>query len=104
MRLRHQKKMASFLVVSPHSIGTEHVVSHHNKLKSIQRASLSNETVNDRLIISVNGAGTASYDPRPTVAAFLQKKIAAIESHRLMYINREISFEIFLELTRVYNF
>jgi len=33
-------------------------VSHHNKLKSIQRASLSNETVNDRRIISVNGAGT----------------------------------------------
>ena len=42
--------------------------------------------------------------PDPAVAAFLQKKIAAIESQRLMYINREISFEIFLELTRVYNF
>jgi len=36
----------------------QRVVSHHNKLKSIQRASLSNETVNDRRIISVNGAGT----------------------------------------------
>ena len=57
-------------------MGTKRVVSHHNKLKSIQRASLSNETGNDRLIIiiSVNGAGAASYDPRPAVAAFLQKK------------------------------
>ena len=53
-----QYLLGSFLVVSPHSMGTEHAVSHHNKLKSIQRASLSNETVNDRRIISVNGAGT----------------------------------------------
>ena len=69
-----QYLLGSFLVVSPHSMGTERVVSHHNKLKSIQHASLFNETVNDRLIISVNDAGTASYDPRPAVAAFLQKK------------------------------
>jgi hypothetical protein len=66
--------LGSFLVVSPHSMGTERVVSHHNKLKSSHRESLTNETVNDRLIISVNGAGTASYDPRPAVAAFLKKK------------------------------
>jgi len=66
--------LGSFLVVSPHSMGTERVVSHHNKLKSIQRASLSNETVNDRLVISINGGGTTGYDPRPAVAALLQKK------------------------------
>lgn len=66
--------LGSFLVVSPHSMGTERVVSHHNKLKSIQRSSLTNETVNDRLIISVNGVGTARYNPRPAVAAFLKKK------------------------------
>jgi len=69
-----QYLLGSFLVVSPHGMGTERVVSQHNKLNSIQRASLCNETVNDRLIIYVNGAGTASYDPRPAVAAFLQKK------------------------------
>ena len=69
-----QYLLGSFLVVSPHSIGTERVVSHRNKLKSIQRASLSNETGNDRLITYVNNAGTASYDPRPAVVAFLQKK------------------------------
>jgi len=85
LKLRHmytnstgvlQYLLGSFLVVSPHSMGTERVVSHHNKLKSIQRASLFKETGNDRLIIiiSVNGAGTASYDPRPAVVAFLQKK------------------------------
>ena len=55
-------------------MGTERVVSHHNKLKSIQRSSLANETINDRLVISVNGIGTASYDPRPAVTAFLKKK------------------------------
>ena len=55
-------------------MGIERVVSHYNKLKSIQRASLSSETVNDRLMISINGVGTAGYDPRPAVAAFLQKK------------------------------
>ena len=75
--------------MSPHSIGTERVESHHNKLKSIQYASLFNETVNDRLI---------------TLLLSCRKRIAAIESHRLMYINRDISFENFLELTRVYNF
>jgi len=46
-----QYLLGSFLVVSPHSMGTECVVSLHNKLKSIQRASLFNETGNDRLII-----------------------------------------------------
>jgi len=66
--------LGAFLVVSPHSMGTKRVVSHHNKLKSIQRASLANDTINDRLVISINGTGTAAYDPRPAVAAFLQKK------------------------------
>jgi hypothetical protein len=40
----------------------------------IFRSSLGNDTVNDRLIISTNGTGTASYDPRPAVAEFLKKK------------------------------
>ena len=71
-------------------------MSHHKKLKSIQRSSLSNETVNDRLIISVNDADTTSYDPTPKLLLLsCRKRIAAIESHRLMYVNREISFEIF---------
>ena len=104
VRLRHQKKMASFLVVSLHSMGTERVVSHHNKLKSIQRASLSNETVSDRLIISVMVLVLRATIPDQLLLLSCRKRIAAIESHRLMYINRDISFENFLELTRVYNF
>lgn len=88
--------LGSFLVVSPHSMGTERVVSHHNKLKSIQRSSLTNETINDRLIISVNGIGTASYDPRPAVAAFLKKKERRNrEPYGEIYQNREFIEKFF---------
>lgn len=88
--------LGSFLVVSPHSMGTERVVSHHNKLKSIQRSSLANETVNDRLIISVNGKGTATYDPRPAVAAFLKKKDRRNrEPDAEIYQNREFIEKFF---------
>ena len=87
-----------------HSIGTERVVSHHNKLKSIQRASLSNETVNDRLIISVMVLVLRATIPDQLLLLSCRKRIAAIKSHRLMCHRESISFENFLELTRVYNF
>jgi hypothetical protein len=67
--------LGSFLVVTPqHGHRACCSLSHHNKVKSIFRSSLGNDTVNDRLIISTNGTGTASYDPRPAVAEFLKKK------------------------------
>ena len=59
----------SFLAALPHSMDAERMVSHHTK-----RSCTSRDTLNDRLIIAMNGAGTAHYDPRPAVARFLNKK------------------------------
>jgi hypothetical protein len=52
----------------------ERVISHHNTFRSSDRLSMSSETVNDRLQISLNGGGTAYFDPRPCVAKFLSSE------------------------------
>ena len=98
-----QYLLGSFLVVSPRSMGTERVVSHHKKLKSIQRASLSNELYQRQTDYICECCWYCELRSQTSCCCFLAEK-GYIESHRLMYINREISFEIFLELTRVYNF
>jgi hypothetical protein len=69
-----QKLLASILVLSPHSMTTERVISHYNQIKSPHRMSLHEDTMNARLYVSLNGVGTACYDPRPAVAEFLRKK------------------------------
>ena len=61
------------MVVTPHSMGTEGVVSHH-KIKSLYRSSMGNDMINDHMTISINGVGTALFDPHIKVAAFLKKK------------------------------
>ena len=53
---------------------TEREISCHTELKSDLRPSMSRETVNDRLCIALNVAGTANFDPRPVVADFLASK------------------------------
>lgn len=68
------KLIQTFLVTCPHSMITERVISCHTELKSDLRASMLRETVNDRLCIALNSAGTANFDPRPAVAAFLATK------------------------------
>ena len=55
-------------------MGTERAVSHFNMVRSSHRLSMTEDTVNGRLLISLNGVGTASYDPRPAVAKFLSSK------------------------------
>ena len=62
------------MVVTPHSMGTERVVSHHNKIKSLYRSFMGNNTINDHLPISVNGVETELFDLCPSSAAFLKKK------------------------------
>ncbi len=64
------------LVISavPHSMTVERTVSHYNNFRSDRRLSMSLQGVNDRLMISLNGPGTSHFDPRPSVAAFLQSK------------------------------
>ena len=63
-----KKLLASFFAVTPHSMGTERVVSHYN------RTSLKLETINNILHISLNGKGTVFFDPREAVAEFLKRK------------------------------
>lgn len=53
---------------------TERIISHFNKIKTPGRISLNEDTMNDRLLISLNGVGTANFDPRPAVSEFLRKK------------------------------
>ena len=66
-----KKFLASFLTLTPHSMATERVVSHYNNIKSVKRSSLHQETINGVMNISLNGIGTAYYDPRPAVFTFL---------------------------------
>jgi hypothetical protein len=54
---------------------TERVISHdYNQVKSPHRMALQQDSINARLYVSLNGVGTAYYDPRPAVAEFLRKK------------------------------
>ena len=69
-----KKLLASFFSVTPHSMGTERVVSHYNRVKTEDRTSLKLETINNILHISLNGKGTVFFDPREAVAEFLKRK------------------------------
>lgn len=69
-----KKLLAALLCVTPHSMGTERSVSHYNNVRSSHRLGMRLGTANDRLLLSINGAGTAGFDPRPAVAAFLAVK------------------------------
>ena len=69
-----KKLLASFFAVTPHSMGTECVVSHYNRIKTEDRTSLKLETINNILHISLNGKGTVFFDPREAVAEFLKRK------------------------------
>ena len=66
--------LASFLTLTPHSMATEIAVSHYNNIKTVRRTSLKQETINGVMHVSLNGKGTAFYDPRPVVFEFLRKK------------------------------
>jgi hypothetical protein len=66
--------LASFLAVTPHSMVTERVVSHYNRVKTEDRACLKQTTINNVLQISLNGKGTVLFDPREAVAEFLNRK------------------------------
>lgn len=66
--------LGALLVSVPHSMGTERVVSHFNKVESLHRRSQDITTVAQRLVISVNSKGTAHFDPRPAIIRFLTKK------------------------------
>ena len=69
-----KRLLAALLCVTPHNMGTERAVSHYNNIRSSHRLGMQLATANDRLLLSINCAGTAGFDPRPAVAAFLAAK------------------------------
>ena len=69
-----RKFLASFLISTPHSMATERAVSHYNNVKTSGRASLKPESINHYMHVSLNGKGTAFFDPRPAVSEFLKRK------------------------------
>jgi len=69
-----QRLLAAIATLSPHSMQTERIISHHNLIVDDTRTSMTSDTTNARLNIALNGTGTAHYDPRPAIVDFLTKK------------------------------
>ena len=61
-----QKLLCSLMILSPHSTTVEKVISHYKQLKSSQKASTSDETINSRLFVALNGIKlhTSTHDRR----------------------------------------
>ena len=68
-----QKVLASLGCMSPHFMQTERTVNHHNLVVDNHRTSMGEDTRNVRLMVALNGVGTAYFDPRPAVVKFLEK-------------------------------
>ena len=69
-----KKFLAAFLTLTPHSSATERIVSYYNNVKTPGRASLKSQTILSVMLVSLNGKGTAVFDPRPAVYEFLKRK------------------------------
>lgn len=69
-----QQLCVALLITCPHSMTTERFISHYNQIKTDNKSNILEETINNRLYVSLNGVGTENYDPRPAVIEFLKKK------------------------------
>ena len=56
-----QKVFAYLACMSPHSMQTERIVSHHNLVVDNHRTSTGEDTRNSRLMVALNGLGTAYF-------------------------------------------
>ena len=65
---------SALLSVTSNSMRVERTILAYNRLKTSDRASLLNDTINDRLCIALSGTPASKFDPRPIVATFLGKK------------------------------
>ena len=70
------KCLMALLVMVPHSMQTERMISVYNKIVTgtPNRQSMHIDTVKSRMLIALNGIGTAKYDPREAVIKFLKRK------------------------------
>ena len=69
-----QKCMAFRVVITPHSMQAERMVSVHNKCLTVYRSNMEQSTVNSRMQIVLKVAGIASFDPRGEGADFLKSR------------------------------
>lgn len=93
-----QRVLAAIATLSPHSMQTERIVSHHNLIVDDHRTCMNAETVNSRLNIALNGVGTAYYDPRPAVVHFLGAKERRVrEPENDIYSQRDFVKKFFRE-------
>ena len=58
----------------PHSMHVEQLVSSHNLIKSDMRASMSQGTLNDYLIVKESMSALSTFDPRPSIARWLTER------------------------------
>ena len=68
------KCLMALLVMVPHSMQTERMISVYNKIVTPNRQSMHIDAVKSKMLIALNGIGTAKYDPREAVGEFLKRK------------------------------
>ena len=68
------KVLSAVATLSPHSMQTERIVSHHNLVVDDHKTSMNSDTINARLHIALNGVDTAHYDLRLAVLHFLSAR------------------------------
>ena len=66
--------MARIVAATPHSCDVERLISAHNRLKSVDRTSLSGDTLNDYLHVMFNMPDLAHYNAWPAVNLWLTEK------------------------------
>ena len=57
-----QKVLASLACMSPHSMQTERIMSHHNLVVDNHRIRMGDDTRNVHLMVVLNGVGTTYFD------------------------------------------
>lgn len=88
------EKLCIVLIIFPHSIVIEGVVSHYNQIKTCNKINVLEELINNRLYVSLKGIGTAH--PRSAIIEFLNKKERRFKEPDLVFIKIEILLIIFL--------
>lgn len=90
------KVIGAMLTLTPHSMHTERIVSHHNTICDPRRSCLKESTINNRMMVALNGEGTSTFDPRPAVADFLKMKDRRYREPDVeVYARREFAVKFF---------
>ena len=73
------------IAAKPHSMNIERIVSSYNLVKSIDRSTLSGDTVQDYLIVRHNMASVAKFDARPAVEGWISRRERRPQQDRDIY-------------------